>query len=230
MTLVERSQDIKSRLAYQGQLKESQELARQVQERTGTITKWRTAAATAHEQLIVLGEAGRTVPQVGGTIAVLACRRFAEKVESRSAVDGDWSVFKAVVEKQVDAVEGHAIEGTRQAQVQVRQLSIENLEAMAKIQGKEAEFARLRQEKAELERESWKNRQPEQLRKLLGRLSALLAGVEALSDLKAPPEVQSFLDKARRSEALVDDLTPKVKSWLDANGLLGRLRITLGGR
>jgi len=230
VTLVERSKDIKSRLAYQGKLKESQELARQVQERTKTITGWYTAAATAHQHLKVLVEAGRTVAPVDGTNAVLACRRFAEKVAARSAVDADWSAFKAVVEKQVSAVEGLAMEGARQAHAQVRHLSIDNLEAMAKIQGKELEFARLRQEKAALEGESWTNRPPDQLRKLLVRLSALLAGVEALSDLKAPQEVQSFLDKARRSEALVDDLTPKVKSWLDENDLLGRLRITLGGR
>ncbi len=230
MTLVDRSDEIKRRLAYQGQLKANQEQARQVQDRTATIKEWRRAAALAHEQLFELTKAGRAGPVAGGTDAVLACRRFAEKLVAHTAGDGDWASFKVVVEKQVSAVERSALDAARAAQAQVRTLSLDNLEALARIQGKEAEFAALRVEKHNLEREAWTNRPADQLRNLLTRLASLDAGVQSLSDLKAPPDVQIFLDKARRSDAQVEDLTPAVRAWLDKNGLLGRLRITLGGR
>lgn len=230
MTLIERSEDIKRRLAFQSELKASQVQARQVQERTATIKGWQKAAATAHRQLRVLSEAGRPVQVAEGTQAVLACRRFAEKVADRTAGDGDWAAFKNIVEKQVSAVEGSALDGARAAITQVRELSIGGLEAMAKMQGKEALFAGLLQEKQSLEREVWANLSAEQLRALLSRLARLVAGVESLSDLKAPPAVQTFLEKARRAEAIVVDLTPEVRTWLEGNGLLDRLRITLGGR
>jgi hypothetical protein len=230
VTVDERSEDIKRRLAHQSQLKASEELARQVQDRTKTIKGWLKAAATAHGQLRVLTDAGRSVPVAASTAAVSACRRFAQKVGDHTAGNGDWATFKKVVEKQVSAVEGSVLHGATAAQAQVRELAIDNLEAMAKIRGKEAEFARLKQEKLNLNNENWANKSAEQLRDLLARLTRLVAGIESLSDLQAPPAVQTFLDNARRSDARVEDLTPKVRVWLEENDLLGRLRITLGGR
>jgi hypothetical protein len=126
-------------------------------------------------------------------------------------------------------VEGSAIEGARAAHAQVRALSINHLEAIARLQGKEADFAAAKQEKALLEKEVWVKRPADELSALLKRLARLVALVDSLSDLEAPIAVQAFLDKARRSEALVTDLTPEVRTWFDENDLTGRLRITLGG-
>ena len=136
-----------------------------------------------------------------------------------SAGEEETSALESAVRVAIDA-----------AQKPIRELQLAGFEAVAVAFGKEAQFTRLKEERQALIKELWYLKSAQELSQLLARRSELLKAADALRHTDAPPRVKQFLDSARQAGAPVEELTPDIRDWLEAKGLLAKLRIILGTR
>ena len=102
------------------------------------------------------------------------------------------------------------------------------LKAVEGIPGYEERVHRIRSERAAVTLNAApQDLGPEQLARFLDARHRLHALAGDLRPAEFPREVLDFFQALRRGGLPVDRLTDSVRSWLDAHGLLKRLRITL---
>jgi hypothetical protein len=102
------------------------------------------------------------------------------------------------------------------------------LKAVERIPGYEEKVARIRAERALVTLNAApQDLGPDQLAQFLDARGRLQSLADELRPAEFPREVLEFFQALRRGGLPVDRLTDVVRGWLDAHGLLNRLRITL---
>lgn len=239
MKLADRSARIEARIKWSMDLERRTHAAAQIGERTVRIDYVRRGVRDTADQAASLRDFGCELKLPASDGAIVACRAASAGLRGTTGAatpdaileDDSWKRLMNAVELDSVGLSAHVREAINAEQARVRDLKPERYEATAAAQKKEAQFSKwsaLRD--SLLAPPAWYTRGPADLRRLLARSQELESGAHELDFAGAPDNVRRFLDAARKGDAAIADLTPEIRRWLEKQGLLINLRITLGAR
>ena len=226
MTLLERCNLLRERIAYSGEFNSKVQAALKTGERRDWIDTIRRKVQTVVERGSALRDKGIHLSLPATHASVVACRtavvglRGKAGAVSSEAVLGDeaWRHLTNTVEADAVSLESHLRSALDGVQRGVRDLPLAGLQGIAIASGKEAEFRRLMDLKTKLLGTNWYDKTAVDLRTLLTWSEDLRNGADALSDIGAPEDVKRFLDSARDGKATIAGLTPSVRQWSRRQG------------
>ncbi|MCY1045628.1 hypothetical protein OV208_30210 [Corallococcus sp. bb12-1] len=229
MNLLERAKNLQDTLSAVSRIKEEETTAKLLRDRQLQLAELRQRIHEARQKLEVLRPHGITAP------TPTASAELTERLtECRAALVQTSRIEDTLWRPMVKSLQGLSTRHDNTVKGAIKQrfdtvdaLKPQSVAALAEALGRLQEFQSIQAERSSLVSTEWETKGVKDLALLLKSAANLLDRWERIRFDDIPAAVEKFLEAARRSGAPIDRFTDEVKAWLEKNGLLSRVRISL---
>ncbi len=229
MTLAERAKRLQDTLSTVSWLKKEEEAAKLHRARREQLVELRQRITEARRKLEVLRTHAHAAaePAVSADLAerLMECRTAL--AQSSRIENSTWTPLTRSLQGLATRHENLVKAAIKQQHDAVSTVDTKSVTAMAEALGRLQELLDIQRERTSLVSTEWETKGVEELAQLLQRAAKLLDRWEKISFEDIPPAVERFLEAARRGGAPYDRFNDEVRAWLEKNGLLSRVRISL---